>query len=115
MKHLIACLLVLIVLSGCGGARSQSIANVAQAQTIILAKRPGQGAIHSLSVTGSGKLQGRAEITLLLDGQPHTTETLSGDVDFRWQSDWYADQAEIRYTPFSVAGGSLELTYTFSD
>jgi len=92
-----------------------TLADVIKSETIVLKKSAGQGAIHSLSVIGSGELHGDAEIILILNGGPYKTEKLSGKVDFRWGGDWYSDEAEIRYTPTSVTGGSLKLKYDFSD
>ncbi|MCB0163737.1 MAG: hypothetical protein KDI79_05895 [Anaerolineae bacterium] len=116
MKTLMACLAALILFSGCAGTRSHNVADVTKAETIILTKEPGQGPIHTLSVVGSGMIQGNAEITLILNhDQPYKTETLSSGVDFYWRGDWYSDQAEIHYTPTSVTGGNIKLTYKFYD
>jgi len=115
MKKLITCFAVAALLSGCGGTRTHDIADVAKAETIILMKASGQKAIHSLSVTGSGKSDGNAEITLILNGGPYKTEALSGSVSFQWGGDWYSDEAEIRYSPTSVTGGNLKLRYAFND
>jgi hypothetical protein len=76
---------------------------------------PGKGPVHSLSVRGSGTIQGHAEVTLILNGSPYRTEKLSGQVGFQWGGDWLSDEAEIRYTPTSVTSGSLKLRYKFND
>ncbi len=115
MKKLFVCIAVTVLLSGCGGTRTCDVSYVTKAETIVLKKASGQGPVHSLSVIGSGVLQGDAEISLILNGCSYKTEKLSGKVDFRWRGDWYSDQAEIRYTPTSVNGGSLKLKYEFSD
>jgi hypothetical protein len=116
MNKLINCLAIVALVAGCGSdVRSHDQADVTKPATIILKKNAEQGAVHSLSVVGSGELDGNAEITLILNGEPYKTETLSGKVDFRWRGDWYSDQAEIRYTPASVTGGSLKLKYEFND
>ena len=116
MKKLILCLALAALVSGCGiGSHTHNVANVTKSETIILNKNPRQGLIHSLSITGHGKISGNAEIVLILNGGPYKIETLSGSVDFRWGGDWYSDQAEIRYTPTSVTGGSLRLKYKFND
>jgi|ERR1700741_4351532 len=69
--------------------------------------------IVSLNVQAVGSIQGTAEISLMLDGKPYKTETVSGRVSFRWGGDWYSPKAEIRYRPMKVEGGSLELQYRF--
>jgi len=114
-KGLAGCLLVLLF-AGCGMVmRSQDISNVTKSETVILKKLPTQGSIHSLTINGVGRISGDAEVVLILNGVPYKKELLSGDVAFRWDGDWYADQAEIRYTVKSVAGGNLQLNYTFHD
>jgi len=116
MKRLITCLALAALLSGCGiGSRTHDVVDVTKSETIVLKKNPRQGLIHSLSVSGHGKISGKAEIVLILNAGPYKTKQLFGSVDFRWGGDWYSDQAEIRYTPISVTGGSLKLRYTFND
>jgi hypothetical protein len=116
MKRLITCFAVVVALSGCGVRnRAHDVADVTKPETLILTKSSGQGPIYSLTVIGSGKIHGTAEITLILNGGPYKTETLSGSVKSRWGGDWYSDQAEIQYTPTSVTGGNLTLKYKFSD
>ena len=107
---------MVMLVAGCGiGGRTHDVADVTKPETIVLKKNAGQGAIHSFSVIGSGEMRGNAEITIILNGGPYKTEKLSGKVDFRWGGDWYSDQAEIRYTPTSVTGGSLKLKYEFNN
>jgi hypothetical protein len=116
MKRLIALLIVTGLLAGCGpGMQRHDVADVTKAEVIVLKKAPQQGAVYSLTVVGHGKIDGNAEISLILNGGPYKTEKLSGKVDFRWGGDWYSDQAEIRYTPGTVGGGSLSLKYKFND
>ena len=115
MSKLVTCFAVTVLLSGCGGTRTYDVVDVTKAETIVLKKASGQGPVHSLSVTGSGEIQGDAEISLILNGGQYKTEKMSGKVDFRWGGDWYSDHAEIRYTPTSVTGGSLKLNYEFND
>lgn len=115
MNKLIICFAVAILLSGCGGSRTHDIVDVKKAEVIVLKKKPGQGPIHSLSVSGHGKIDGNAEISLILNSGPYKTEKLTGNVNFRWGGDWYSDQAEIRYNPGMVTGGNLRLTYKFNN
>jgi len=108
-------LIMVLVIPGCGDRGTYYVADVIKAETIILKKKPSQGSIHSFSVIGSGEIHGNVEITLMLNDGPYKTEKLSGKVDFRWGGDWYSDQAEIRFTPAAVTGGSLNLRYEFKD
>jgi hypothetical protein len=116
MMKLLICLVLTALVSGCGAeTRTVEVTDVTKSETIALKKDPGQGAIHSLTVKGKGRIDGNAEIVLILNGGPYRTERLSGRVDFRWGGDWYSDQAEIRYRPTSPTGGSLSLEYKFND
>jgi len=108
--------LLAALLSGCNpGHRAQSVADVTKAETITLKKNTGQGHIHFLTITGSGEIQGTAEISLMENGKSYRTEKLSGPVKFEWGNDWYSDTADIRYAPKSVTGGNLRLEYRFKD
>jgi hypothetical protein len=114
MKHLIGSLALVVILSGCNrDHRIYQISDVTQAETITLEKEPDQENIYSWLLTGSGTIDGTAEVVVMLNGEPYLTEQLSGNVDFQWAGDWYADQAEIRYIPTSVTGGNLSLSYQF--
>ncbi len=62
---------------------------------------------------GRGQIDGAAEITLLLNGQPYKTERVNGNVRFTWRVDWHATEAVIRYAPLTAKGGSLQLRYHF--
>ena len=115
MKRLIASIALVAVVSGCSlGSRTHSVADVTKPEAIVLKKKPGQGPVYSFSVVGHGKINGNAEISLILNGGPYKTEKLSGKVDFRWGGDWYSDQAEIRYAPGTVTGGTVRLKYKFN-
>lgn len=114
MKILFTCLIVLAISTGCG-TRTHRVADITKDDTIVLTKKTSQGPIQSFSIAGSGKINGQAEITLILNGKPYKTETLSGPIKFRWGGDWYSDNAEIRYTPVSVTEGNLKLKYGFND
>lgn len=114
MKRLTTVIALAVLASGCD-TKTRNIADVNNSETIILDKQAGQGPIHSITISGSGRLKGEAEISLILNGGPYKKEHLSGAVDFRWGGDWYSDQAEIRYTPISATGGKLKLKYKFND
>lgn len=108
-------LIVALPLSGCAAPQVRNIADARTAETLLFDKAPGQGGVHALTIAGSGAIQGDAEIALRLNGTVHRTERLSGAIDFRWEGDWYADRAELRYTPGKVAGGALRLEARFHD
>ncbi len=95
--------------------RSHNIVDVTESEIIILEKQEEQGFVNSLIIIGTGKLGGKAEIVMILNGEPYKTEYLSEEIDFHWEGDWYADQVEIRYTAVSVTGGNLTLRYEFHD
>ena len=111
------CVLALIaILVGCSGNnQAYNIADVTKSETITLKKISSQGNINSMTVVGKGHLDGTAEIVLIVNGKPYKTGSLSGDVDFRWGSDWYSDSAQIEYKPSSVKSGNLSLQYKFED
>jgi hypothetical protein len=71
--------------------------------------------VGQYSMPVDSRIAGNAEISLLVGGKPYQTEKLSGAVTFRWDGDYYADEAEVRYKPTTVTGGSLRLTYQFHD
>lgn len=101
---------------GCGvGTRTHNVSDITKSETIVLKKNPGQGPVYSLTVKGVGRIDGQAEILLILNTGPYKTEKLSGSVNFRWGGDWYSDTAEIRYAPSSVTGGVLRIKYKFND
>ena len=54
--------------------RSHDISDVTISETIDLKKQAEQDFIHSLTISGTGKLDGIAEIFMLLNGEPYKTE-----------------------------------------
>ena len=116
MKYLMSGLAIATLLSGCGSDfRTHTIDDLTQNQTITLTKQPNQENIYGWTLEGSGQIEGEATISVMLDEEPYLTEELSGTIDFQWQGDWYADDAEIVYTPTSVTGGEIQLKYRFHD
>jgi len=125
VNRLILCLGVAGLMAGCSRnldlpltgslyEAGQVVADVTKQETMRIAKGQTQGDIYHLAIDVSGEVKGEAEISLMYeDGKPYRTEKLSGPVSFQWQNDWYTDNAEIQYTPSSVTGGTLRLTYTF--
>lgn len=105
-----------LILSGGGCAcREVSVKDLTQSETIILRKKPSQGAIVGLSIAGRGSIAGKAEVQLILNGAIYRQEILSGRVGFKWNGDWYAGQAEVRYLAGTASAGALALQYEFSD
>lgn len=112
----IAILIALAFLMGCGGNKqTYNVADVTKSETIELKKASSQGNIHSITVVGKGRIDGAAEIVLILNGKPYKTESILGDVNFSWGGDWYSDYAKIDYKPSSVKSGNLSLQYEFND
>lgn len=108
--------ITLVFLAGCGTSKqTYTIPDITKHSIITLKKLPSQGNIHSITVTGKGHIDGNAKIVLILNGKPYKTETLSGDIDFKWCGDWYSDSATIEYKPSSIKRGYLNLEYNFDD
>ena len=108
--------ITLVLLVGCGtGKQTYTIPDITKQSTITLRKLPSQGNIHSITVTGKGHIDGNAKIVLIVSGKPYKTESLSGDIDFKWGGDWYSDSATIEYKPTSIKSGYLNLRYNFDD
>jgi hypothetical protein len=109
--------LILALALVCGGCarREVRVKDVTKSETIILKKASGQGSITGLSITGRGSIAGKAEVQLILNGAVYKKEEVHDDVSFVWGGDWYADQAEVRYSAGPASGGSLTLRYEFHD
>lgn len=92
---------------------SVAVKDARQPETLVIGQRVGNAHTYAITLRGSGQVDGRATITLLLRGQPYKVAELSGAVDFRWGGDWYAETAEIRYEPANVRSGKVVLHYQF--
>jgi len=68
-----------------------------------------------MRIRGSGRLDGEAEIVLMLNGKPYKTEKMKGNIKFTWGGDWYADSITLIYRPLNVESGILILEYWFND
>lgn len=116
MKQVFA-LLALICIAGCGMiGQTYRFKDVTKGSTVTLHKQAGQGGVVGMTVTGKGHIDGDAEIVILYLGKPngtYKTQHLSGDVNFKWEGDWYSDTMEIQYKPSKVRGGNLRLQYDF--
>ena len=93
--------------------QTASIPDATTAQDLLLRAKSSQTAIYALDVTGSGSIDGEAEICLMLNGQPYKPVKLNGRVHFSWGGDWYSPTATVRYTPQGVKKGALVLRYQF--
>ena len=62
----------------------------------------------------TGNIDGSAEIYLMLNGKPYKTEKISGNVNFKWDGDWYSNNALIIYKATDVNKGKLSIGYAFS-
>ena len=69
--------------------------------------------VYALDVQGNGRIDGEAEIALILNGQPYKVAHLDGVVHFEWGGDWYSPEAVVRYRPLSAKSGSIKLRYRF--
>lgn len=104
------------LLAGCtGSSQSVSLKDVTKGETLILRKHSSQGHVHGLRIRGTGSISGTAEIRLMQNGSPYKKDAIDGPVEFSWDGDWYADQAEIQYFPKSATAGHLLLDFHFRD
>lgn len=108
--------LFILIFSSCGKYNQKiEVTDVQKPQVISLHKKVNQKSIHSMNIRGTGKLNGEAQIVLILNGQPYKTAQLNGKADFVWGGDWYADSMELRYQPAKVDSGTLVIEYRFLD
>ena len=91
------------------------ITDLKKSQVLILQKKPNQKNVYSTSIHCYGKLEGEAQLALMLNGAPYKTEYMKGKVNFTWGGDWYSDSMELRYQPSNITSGQLIIDYTFAD
>jgi len=114
MKKYAVLPLILITLAACGAFRQKTeIGDISKPETLILKKGPQQSHIHRLKIQFTGRLDGDAEINLMLNGEPYRTHTLSGSFNIEYASDWYSGSAELRYRPRDVRSGNIRVIYWF--
>lgn len=113
VRTLVAAIILLCV-SGCTDDQSVQVTDVAKSETIVLKQNAGSGAVIGISISGAGSVDGEATISLILNGESYKTERLNGVVNFRWDAEWYAENAEIRYEAINVKSGELIIEYSFS-
>ncbi|NEQ49017.1 MAG: hypothetical protein F6K11_02630 [Leptolyngbya sp. SIO3F4] len=104
-----------LVIVGCSSrSQTQSIQDASTQQKIVLTKENNEGNVYGLTVRMRGNISGEADISLMLsEDKAYYTETVSGDVQFRWRGDWYADEIEILYEPKTETSGSIDIKYDF--
>ena len=90
-----------------------SIDDASRPVDVSLRAPPDLKAIYALDVVGVGRVEGEAEIALVLNGALYKPRHLGGAVLFTWGGDWYGPEAVVRYTPMSGASGSITLNYRF--
>ena len=114
--RVIAFLPLILLIYGCGFLnQTYEVKDVTKKETIKLKKAPGEGNIHTLSISVSGNIDGTAEISLILKGKPYKSEAISGAFNFKWNGDWYSNEAVVLYSPNTVSKGTMTLRYKFHD
>ncbi len=106
---------ILITTSCTSYEQRSEITDLKKSQVLLLHKKSSQKNVYSMGIHCHGKLDGEAELVLMLNGAPYRTEHLKGKVNFTWGGDWYSDSMELRYQPGNVSAGQLVIEYTFTD
>ena len=109
----LAALLVLAASWGLSGPTVR-VADVRKAETLLLTRQPNTGSVYGYTLHVTGRIDGRATLSLMTKDSSHEVQAMQGAVDFRWGGEWYADTAEVRYEPRDVADGHLTIRYVFS-
>lgn len=108
-------LLALIGITGCNMfGETYTLPDVTKETMVTLHKKDSQKkAISGMRVDISGHVDGLADITLMLDGQPYDTKHVTGDIKINFSGEWYADTINIQYKPVSVQTGNISMNYEF--
>jgi len=96
--------------------RTYKVKDVSKKEKIVLHKMKVQEHVHAFFVQIRGHINGIAKIKFynsLGKGVLYRYKTISGDVNIRWEGDWYTDIIEIEYEPIDVKEGELSLEYSF--
>ena len=118
MKNIILLLVLIgLVLQYGVNLQVQSIPDIMGSEKILLKKNPWQKTIHGLKIKGHGTVQGTVAIMLLFydKNEPYRKIEVSGEFEFEWGNDWYADQAVIVYTAKEGQEGAITFLYRFLD
>ena len=105
--------LAFVALAGC--AQSIKTDDVTKTQKFILSNTHNSHTVASLKISIRGHIDGSADVVLILNAEPYKKEILTGDFDINWRSDWYSNNAEIRYSPKTVTSGKMKISYEFED
>ena len=119
IKNLLFTLLIIqfvLTTASCTNYEQQlEITDLKKSHVLLLHKIPSQKNVYSMGIHCYGKLDGEAELVLMLNGAQYKIERLKGKVNFTWSGDWYSDSMELRYQPGIVSAGQLFIEYTFTD
>ena len=110
--------IVTVVILSLGSActsndHSVRVTDVRKHEVITLQDLQNQHHVYGIEIRGTGKIDGDATVTLMLNGKPYKFEKLNGPVSFKWGGDWYSNTAEIRYVPNKVNSGEIVVEYKF--
>ncbi|GAB1488166.1 hypothetical protein MASR2M8_06110 [Opitutaceae bacterium] len=106
----------LLLLAGCREPDPHiMVTDVTQAERLSIGKIAGTGTVKQLRLHIEGQLNGSAQLTVLMEGQPYHVFNLSDAVDLTWSDKWPHDRARLAYTPGMVTSGSLRIKYRFVD
>jgi len=96
--------------------RTHDIKDVTNPSTIVLHKMEVQEHVYDFYVHVKGYIDGSAKLAFSYDSKnkkPYRHEFISGEVDVKWEGNWYADTLIVDYTPSTVTSGELSITYDF--
>ncbi len=93
---------------------SVKVSDVRKEEVVVLKYQNDSTHVTGINIRVTGKVNGGATISLMLDGKPYKKEELNGGVNIKWGGDWYSDTAELRYIPRKVNSGELLIEYKFS-
>ena len=103
-------------LAACGlRSATHALADVTRTQTVQLEAVINTANIIAIEIELTGRIEGRAEMVLILNGKPYKTAALAGPVSVRWRGDWYAPTTELQYRADAVKSGALTIRYRFVD
>jgi len=94
-----------------GCSKEVQINSVASSETIVLKSKEKNPTRIWLAF--QGRIEGEAQVTLMLNGKPYRSEDLNGDIDFVWENDWYYNEAIIEYKHGNTKSGHLTIKYDF--
>lgn len=98
------------------GLRSYVVPDPSQAQFIELRARPeDREGIYALELIFAGRLTGEIVLQIGFEGTPDYARKriMPGEVNTRFESEWYHDHCLIRYRPEEDVEGHLEIQYQF--